>query len=95
MIRIAIAKLALLCLLVGCASSDKLELLAGSGQEALVRDSAASLISAKKNVVMLQVGDSEVVSGARPRSCGVFPKQPPVCSRSIGGAFGHSSPRLS
>ena len=65
-IKIVIAKMALLCLLAGCASSDKLELLAGSGQEALVRDGAASLISAKRNVVMLQAGDSEVLSGARP-----------------------------
>src|SRR5215216_1150763 len=66
MIKIAVAKVALVCLLAGCASSDKLELLADSGQEALVRDGAHSLISAKKNIVMLQAGDSEVVSGARP-----------------------------
>jgi hypothetical protein len=66
MIKIAMAKFTLLCLLAGCASSHKLELLAGSGQEALVRDGAPSLISAKKNVVMLQAGDLEVVSGARP-----------------------------
>jgi hypothetical protein len=66
MIKIAMAKVALMCLLAGCASSDKLELLAGSGQEALVRDGAHSLISAKKNIVMLQAGGSEVVSGARP-----------------------------
>jgi hypothetical protein len=48
MIKIAMAKFTLLCLLAGCASSHKPELLAGSGQEALVRDGAPSLISAKK-----------------------------------------------
>ena len=55
-----------LCL-AGCASSDTVSLLASDGQQAITRNGAPSLISAKKNVVMLQSGGEEFSSGLRPR----------------------------
>ena len=52
--------------LSGCASSDTVSLLASDGQQAITRDGAPSLISAKRNVVMLQSGGEEFSSGLRP-----------------------------
>src|SRR5262245_45166310 len=50
----------------GCSSSDKIDLLASNGQQSITRDGKASLISAKRHVVMLQTVGSEMDSNARP-----------------------------
>lgn len=50
----------------GCASSDTVSLLASDGQQAITRDGAPSLISAKRNIVMFQSSGEAVQSGQRP-----------------------------
>lgn len=50
----------------GCSASHKLELLASEGQQSVVRHGTASLVSAKRHVVMLQALEPNVKSGERP-----------------------------
>lgn len=58
--------LPLLFLTCGCASTDAVDMLASSDQQAITRDGSPSLISAKRHVVMLQASDSQMDSGGRP-----------------------------
>src|SRR5438552_14337718 len=53
-------------LVTACASSDAVKLLASNDQQAITRDGAPSLISAKRNIVMLKASGEEMASGGRP-----------------------------
>jgi hypothetical protein len=53
-------------LLLGCASNDRMELITGSNQEAIVRNGTPALYSRKKHLVMLSANASAISSHERP-----------------------------
>jgi hypothetical protein len=52
--------------LLGCATQQRVSLEAGEGQQTITRDGESALISAKKNVVMIQPVSGSVSAGDRP-----------------------------
>jgi hypothetical protein len=53
-------------LLASCASQERVSLLAGEGQQSVIRDGDSALISAKQNVVMIRPVSGSVYAGDRP-----------------------------
>ena len=53
-------------LLCGCASNDRISLVADQSQQAITRDGVPSLISSKRQVVMLRPASSLIESSGRP-----------------------------
>ncbi len=51
----------------GCASSDRIQLVTGSNQQAIVRDGQPTLVSTKRNMILLKATRGPVSSSARPR----------------------------
>ncbi len=52
--------------LAGCATSDRVDLIAGDSQEAIVRNGAPALVSRKRHLVMLSANARAMQSHARP-----------------------------
>ena len=67
MMKLAIYILILGAFIVsGCATNDRVSLIADHDQQALTRDGVQTLASKKKHLVMLRPGSRVVRSGTRP-----------------------------
>src|SRR5262249_35551023 len=59
--------LAISCVILGgCASTDRVDLVAGDSQQAIVRNGTPALVSQKRHLVMLSANSRAVKSNARP-----------------------------